>query len=81
MDTAHLHDPFVITVEWRGGDTWAVLRGHGWSPQRVWCESAGEWEYEPQPSSRDDDFLARCRYDLTTALAIGFRLTNEGEAS
>ncbi len=23
----------------------------------------GEWEYEPMPSSRDDDFMARCRYD------------------
>jgi hypothetical protein len=22
----------------------------------------GEWEYEPQPSSRDDDFLARTRW-------------------
>ena len=22
----------------------------------------GEWEYEPMPSSRDDAFLARCRY-------------------
>jgi hypothetical protein len=21
-----------------------------------------EWEYEPLPSSRDDDFLARCRF-------------------
>ena len=23
----------------------------------------GEWEYEPQPSSRDDAFYARCRFD------------------
>jgi hypothetical protein len=23
----------------------------------------GEWEYEPSPSSRDDEFLARARYD------------------
>jgi hypothetical protein len=22
----------------------------------------GEWEFEPLPSSRDDDFLSRCRY-------------------
>lgn len=22
----------------------------------------GEWEYEPQPSSRDDDFISRTRY-------------------
>lgn len=24
---------------------------------------AGEWEWEPMPSGRDDDFLARCRFD------------------
>jgi len=24
---------------------------------------SGEWEYEPMPSSRDDEFLARCRFD------------------
>lgn len=23
----------------------------------------GEWEYEPPPSSRDDDYLERCRWD------------------
>ena len=23
----------------------------------------GEWEVEPQPSSRDDEFYARCRFD------------------
>jgi hypothetical protein len=23
----------------------------------------GEWEYEPIPSSRDDEFLRRCRFD------------------
>ena len=23
---------------------------------------SGEWEYEPLPSSRDDDFMARCRF-------------------
>lgn len=22
----------------------------------------GEWEYEPLPSSRDEEFIARCRY-------------------
>lgn len=30
----------------------------------------GTWEYEPQPSSRDDEFLARCRFD-TPVEAIG----------
>lgn len=25
--------------------------------------SDGEWEYEPQPSSRDDSFMDRCRFN------------------
>lgn len=24
---------------------------------------SGEWEYEPIPSSRDDEFFARCRFE------------------
>ncbi len=74
LTTACLNDPLCITVEWRGGETWAVMRGSGWSPQRVWCEQAGEWEIEPQPSSRDNDFLQRCRYSLEEGLEIGRRL-------
>ena len=27
----------------------------------------GEWEYEPQPSSRDEAFFARCRFDSAEA--------------
>lgn len=39
-----------------GPDRFAIRRGG--------CVMAkdGEWEYEPQPSSRDDGFFARCRY-------------------
>ena len=65
----------VITVSWRGGDRWAVCRGTT-SPQWVWCEADGDWEWEPLPSSREDDFLARTRYGLDEALAIGRRLAN-----
>jgi hypothetical protein len=41
----------------RDGKTmWAVRNGFG-------CLNAdGEFEYEPMPSSRDDEFLARCRF-------------------
>ena len=38
------------------GDRWAV-RFSG----RV-LNTSGEWEWEPQPSSRDDEFYARCRF-------------------
>jgi len=39
------------------GATWAVTwRGR--------CANKdAEWEFEPQPSSRDAAFMARCRYD------------------
>lgn len=40
-----------------GSEKWAVRR-HGDCLDR-----SGQWEYEPLPSSRDDDFLARCRFD------------------
>jgi len=31
----------------------------------------GEWEYEPIPSSRDDDFMRRCRFStMDEALSI-----------
>lgn len=43
-------------------DVWAV-RKSGWCLNRD-----GEWEYEPIPSSRDDEFFARCRWTLDEAL-------------
>jgi hypothetical protein len=44
-------------------DVWAVRR-------EAWClNRAGEWELEPQPSSRDDDWLAAHRFSLAEALA------------
>lgn len=47
------------------GTRYAVRR-HG----RCLNKSA-EWEYEPMPSSRDDEFYARCRFDsFQEALAV-----------
>ena len=39
------------------GEKWAVRR------LSSCLNKEGEWEYEPIPSSRDDDFYARCRFD------------------
>jgi len=40
-----------------GAVLWAIRRYSG-------ClNRAGTWEYEPLSSSRDDDFLRRCRWD------------------
>lgn len=45
---------------------WAIVRGDSGS---VW-NTYGEWEFEPSPSSRDDEFFARCRYTLDQAMKI-----------
>lgn len=60
----------AITVEWRGGDRWAISRGHGWTPQLIWFDDIQSWEYEPRPSDRDDEILARCRYSFEDAMGI-----------
>lgn len=39
------------------GARWTVRR-HGYCLNRE-----AEWEYEPMPSSRDDEFFGRCRFD------------------
>jgi hypothetical protein len=55
-----------ITVEWRGGTTWAVLSGSG----HTCLGRGGEWDYEPQPSSRTDEWIATHRFSEDEALAL-----------
>ena len=55
-------DLFAITVEYRGHGLWAVLK------RRECLSKSDEWDYEPLPSSREDDWLAEHRFDLDTAL-------------
>lgn len=52
-----------LTVEYRGpGDLWAVMH-------LSYCLSrSGQWDYEPQPSSRTDDFKATHRFPLDEAI-------------
>ena len=46
-----MHSPFYE------GEKWCVRRNG-------MCLNKGfQWEYEPQPSSRDEDFYERCRFD------------------
>lgn len=52
----------LVRVEWCGEDKWAI-RNRGECLNRN-----GEWEYEPLPSSRTDEFLERCRFSLADAL-------------
>jgi hypothetical protein len=59
-----------------GPAKWAVRR-HG-----DCLNKQGEWEYEPMPSSRDDEFLARCRFDSPAeALAVICKATPDSPLS
>lgn len=53
-----------LTVEYRGNDTWAVSR------HSQCLGSDGTWDWEPQPSSREDDWLATHRFGLQEALEL-----------
>lgn len=55
-------DAFAIKVAWRNAGQFAVLR-HGR------CLAAdGSWDYEPQPSSRTDEWIAAHRFGQGEAL-------------
>lgn len=55
---------YAIKVAYRGDDLWAVTSGG-------YCLGAdGDWDYEPSPSSREDDWLATHRFDEATALRL-----------
>lgn len=51
----------IVIEERQGADVtrWAIYPFHG-VPSCLNRE--GEWEYEPLPSNRDDEFYARCRF-------------------
>lgn len=56
---------WVVAVEDRGMGRWAVVRG-----VRQCLGADGEWDYEPSPSNREDDWLDAHRFDLETALRL-----------
>ncbi|RAJ70229.1 hypothetical protein K378_01394 [Streptomyces sp. Amel2xB2] len=60
IDRAH----FSIHVEYRGRDLWAVTR------HRECLAADGTWSWESIPSEREDEWLARHRFDLDTALEL-----------
>lgn len=55
---------YVVTIEWRGGDRWAVVHG------RHVFGSHGEWEFEPLNSYRTDEWKQKFRFDFKTATRI-----------
>lgn len=69
-------DARPIVVQWRGGDTYAILRDH-FRPAQVWCQRSGEWEWELQPSERDDRFIRRTRYSYAVATELAVTLAGQ----
>jgi hypothetical protein len=53
-----------IVVEARADGMWVIKRMN-----EVWTRS-GEWEWEPSPSGRSDEFKMRSRWSLEEALEI-----------
>ena len=57
---ASSHRPFghvlELKIECRGDDAWAITDSH------YVLNRDGDWEYEPLPSSRSDEFKARTRW-------------------
>jgi hypothetical protein len=62
IPSAYRFDNSRIRVEWRGDNDWAV------TDTGLCLNNSGEWEYEPPPSSRSEDFLTRCRFSLEEAI-------------
>lgn len=57
------------------GEKWAVRR------MSACLNRDGEWEYEPMPSSRDDEFYARCRFDSLKHAVATFKSSNNDSAT
>jgi hypothetical protein len=58
------HDAYALRVQWRGGETHAVTR------MRRCLGTDGEWDFEPSPSNRDDDWIATHRFGYDEALRL-----------
>ena len=67
-------EPPVITIQHRGLTGWAIVcEDDGYVMNRD-----GEWEYEPQPSSRTAEFFLRTRY-ATAEDALAMFAHSQGE--
>jgi len=60
-----------IRVEWRGPASWAIV-DYG-----IVLNKDNQWEHEPSPSNRSDDFIERTRYPLNEALRRALKAIEE----
>lgn len=56
-----------VYAEERAPNSWAVVHN------RFVLSKDGNFEYEPMPSERDEDFLIRCRFGTAEEAAEAFR--------
>lgn len=57
-------DLYKLTVEYRGDGRWAILDGS-------LCLSTDlEWDFEPMPSSRTDEWLLKHRFEAQEAIGL-----------
>jgi hypothetical protein len=61
-------DLFTLSVEERSPGRWAVLRGG------MCYDADGVREFESMSTGRTDEFIARFRFDLDTALELAKRI-------
>jgi hypothetical protein len=59
-----IEDNRDLRIEWRGTGLWAVKENGSCLNRDM------QWEYEPQPSSRDQAFFDRCRFTLDQAMHL-----------
>lgn len=59
FESRHL---WSLTVEYRGRDRWAVRNG------RECLSRDGEWDFEPSPGNREQDWITAHRFSLDEAL-------------
>lgn len=57
-----------LTVEYRGRDRWAVLRG-----ARMCLSRSGSWDYEFIPSEREDEWIAEHRFEYAEAIRLAIK--------
>jgi hypothetical protein len=55
---------FNITVEYRGRGLWAIKH------HAMCLGDDGEWDYEPSPSNREDDWLETHRFTMQDAIRL-----------
>lgn len=58
---------FQLTVEYRGRDLYAVMH------MRMCLGADGEWDFEPIPSERDDEWLATHRFPHAVTLGLAVK--------